>query len=486
MRGNEAYIVSGSDVYESHVERKAVETGTTIENVCNSFHELIQIELSALDIEYDLNVNPLDASLAPGYMARNRRTIDELARLGAVETVSEQILYSSFSNRYVAGCWISGICPACKANTGSYFCEECGTSYKPQDLLEVQSKGGEDDLRRVTAESLFLRIANRESLWKQIAKMGVPAKLVAVVDQYLQAQGGLVRLTNPGRWGVPYGATDQVIFTYTALFSYSIFCAELLAHARGWGETPFHPDSDFVTIASFGIDNTIPYLVGVLVSAIELGTVRPFDYYLTNYFYHLEGRKFSTSRTHLICAHDLIENAGVSSDSLRYFLSKTNPETETKDFRVSEFIRTNNEVLCSVVGRQIRESFSALNPEQISEAPPILTQWLSDLVEAQELDLAFPSPNLSRALSAVDTFSLFGRTLEQTPANAYWWLKGWVLLAYPFMPEMSQRIWDRLGYTGPPHLGAYLERPQFPIPEQVSLGVSEISLRAVEKCVYRG
>src|SRR5262245_48387840 len=74
MRGAEAYVVSGSDVYESHVELKAAQTGTTVEAVCNQFHDLIRAELDALGVEVDLYVNPLDAPLNPGYLAFNQKT----------------------------------------------------------------------------------------------------------------------------------------------------------------------------------------------------------------------------------------------------------------------------------------------------------------------------------------------------------------------------------------------------------------------------
>lgn len=468
-RGAEAYVISGSDVYESHVELKAAQTNETIVDVCNKYHHQIKDELDALDIHSEFYVNPLDPEVGPDYVAFNRRTLDDLRARGAAVRASERVLYSPGTKRYIAGCWMSGRCPSCGTKSGSYLCEECGTQYDPQDVLDVAVPTDLSDVQEVKVDSWFLMIRKREELWKQIAKMGIESDFVRIVERYFEERGDRVRLTNPGRWGMTYDSPEQVIFTYTALFSFSVFCGELLARRRGWEMNPFAHGSGCTTVAGFGIDNAIPYLVGVLASAIELGTVRPFDHYLTNHFYQLEGRKFSTSRRHLVCARDLVE-AGASVDALRYFLAKVNPEKGKRSFVPAAFIEFQNQH-CQGLGMRIDRALSEGSSGSVGPAPAALASQLEELYRAQVIDLGFPTPNLERAAATLDTWNLVGATLgigssavgaaaDQTATRAYWWLKGFALLAWPFMPGVSLQVWKRLGHAGEPRPVAFTETPK--------------------------
>ncbi|XYI03755.1 class I tRNA ligase family protein [Sorangium sp. So ce1128] len=458
-RGAEAHVVSGSDVYESHVELKSAQTNETIADVCNKYHRQIKGELDALDIDCALYVNPLDPEIGPDYVAWNRRTLDELRARGSAVRAPERVRYSPGRQRYIAGCWLSGRCPSCGTRSGSYLCEECGTQYDPQDVLDVAVPADLGAVEEIAVDSWFLTIRKREELWRHIAKMGIEPDFVRIVERYFAERGDRVRLTNPGRWGMTYDSPEQVIFTYTALFSFSVFCGELLAKRRGWEMNPFAHGSGCTTVAAFGIDNAIPYLVGVLGSAIELGTVRPFDHYLTNHFYQLEGRKFSTSRRHLVCARDLVE-AGASVDALRYFLAKVNPEKGKRSFLPAAFIEFQNRY-CHELGLRIDGALRDASRGAVGPIPTALAGQLEELYRAQAIDLGFPTPNLERAAMTLDTWNLVGATLglggsagraaaDQTATQAYWWLKGLALLACPFMPGVSQEVWQRLGHAGEP------------------------------------
>jgi methionyl-tRNA synthetase len=455
--GHEAYVISGSDSYESHVELKAAQTGQSISDVCNGFHRRIKGELDALAIQSELYVNPLDPELGPSYLAFNREVIDQLRAVGAATKAPERVLFSNERNAYVAGCWMSGECPSCGTKSGSYLCEACGTQYDPQDVKNVSVPAGWSDAREVSVDSWFLNIRKPADLWRQIATMGIAPDFVRIVERYLVERGHRVRLTNPGNWGMPYEAKDQLIFTYTALFSFSVYCGRLLAERKGWDTHPFALDGSCKTIAGFGIDNAIPYLVGVLGSALELGSVRPFDYYLTNHFYELEGLKFSTSRQHLVCASGLVE-AGVNVDALRYYLAKVNPERGKRSFSPAEFVRCHNQYLHEDLGKRIEGAQFEAAQREIAALPSSLGGRLEELLRVQDLQLAFPNPNLECAVSTLDAWDAVGAALgigaSRGPSpvdatRAYWWLKGFALLAAPFMPGLSERLWALLGNRGP-------------------------------------
>lgn len=471
-RGADAHVISGSDVYESHVELRAAQTGETIPHVCNTYHGQIKRELDALDIHCELYVNPLDPEVGPDYVAANRRTLDALRACGSAVRAPERVRYSPGKQRYIAGCWLSGRCPSCGVRSGSYLCEECGTQYDPQDVLDVAVPADLNDVREIEVETWFLTIRRREALWKHIATMGIEPDFVRIVARYFEERGDRVRLTNPGRWGMAYDGPEQVIFTYTALFSFSVFCADLLAKRRGWEVSPFAHGSGCTTVAGFGIDNAIPYLVGVLGSAIELGTIRPFDHYLTNHFYQLEGRKFSTSRRHLVCARDLIE-AGASVDALRYFLAKVNPEKGKRSFSPAAFVDFQNQ-RCQALGQRVERALLESAKGAVGPIPEALAARLEELYRAQAIALGFPTPSLESAATTLDAWELAGAALgaggpaagaatDEGATQAYWWLKGLSLLGWPFMPRLCLELWRRLGHAGEPSPQAFFE-PTRPAP----------------------
>lgn len=481
MHGGEAYIVSGSDVYESHIELKASQLGITEAAVCDQFHRRISAELAALKIECDY-VDPLQPENHEEYVAFNLRTIDQLAAKGGVESVAERVVRDKDRGHYLAGCWASGNCPICGARSGSYLCEGCGAHYKPEDL-RAAGKGAADDVQ--TVESLFLRIRKRGELLEHIERMGIEPGFSKIVGPYFESQGDRVRLTNPGKWGIRHGGPDQVVFTYTALFSFSVYCAELLKRTRGLRVNPFDPSSGFTTVAAFGIDNAVPYLVGVLGCAIELGDIKPFDYYLTNYFYYLEGAKFSTSRVHLAYARDLVTDAGVSSDALRYFLTKANPENEPKSFVVREFLDVNNDELAGTMERTLAAALELARQASPAEPAAGIVDQLARELEVQASHLRLPATNMARGLASIDTWLRSWRELEHQPANAYWWLKGFVMLAYPFLPDVGETIWSALGHVVAPNASEFLQRPAMPRAAAPERFFTPVSSAAVEQCVFR-
>ncbi|KYF91094.1 hypothetical protein BE20_36905 [Sorangium cellulosum] len=483
-RGVEAHVVSGADAYESHVELKASQLGCSEREVATKFHALIRRELDALHVQCDF-VDPLHPEVHDEYLAFNRRTVDQLVARGLTTSVREKVEYSPSTGRYIAGCWIAGTCPQCGAESGSYFCEACGAHYKPQDLGD--RKTAVSDLEPLWVESLFLKLTRRRELEARVERMGIDPEFRRILSRYFAAQGEIVRLTNPGRWGMSYGAEDRVIFTYTVgLLSFSLFCAELFKRSRGLAMSPFSPASDFVTVASFGIDNAVAYLAGVLGAAVELGDIKPFDFFATNYFYHLEGKKFSTSRDHLVCASDLIRDSGVAPDAIRYFLGKVNPEKEARNFAISEFLEVNNRTLAGELEALLARHFGQLSGGEPADAPAGLLRELEGVLQEQSAHLSLPAVCMADAARCIDTWMDVGRRAgAPEAAHSYWWLKGLALVAYPFMPVVAERIWGHLGHEGAPTYATFLARPRTRPPQAWAPQFAEVSAAALERSVHR-
>lgn len=443
--GGKAFVVSGSDVFESYVELKASQLGIGTEDVCNKFHPQIIKDLEALKIHFDFFLNPLDEQWRARFFKREKELMQQLTDAGVVEEREEDLIYDPVNERFLNGCWIKGTCPNCGSGTGSYLCETCGTHYRPSDIFDAATY---PDARVIKGTALYLKLDTKK-LFDKVEKMEINSVFADILKRYVALQGPYIRLTTPQATGVEWewGADKkQVLFTYSALLFFSVFCGDICKEQFDLPIHPFDAASDFTTIASFGIDNAIPYLAGVLAGGMELPGLKAFDYYFSNHFYYLNGEKFSTSRIHVIWGSDIVHLAQVQPDVVRYYLARQNPELEKKNFDVSEFITVVNEELFVRYNNVLKEAFAVL-PQLPGEAPD--DKWcaaLQSLIAEQNSFLNPPGFNLADALHPVDEWMdrFDGWDAAERKLYAYWWLKGFALLAYPFMPDISTALWNRL------------------------------------------
>lgn len=458
---HKAWIISGSDVYESYVMLKSSQTGEPPAEVARLNHHLIDRDLHSLDIVYDEWIYPLHPRWKELHDSTQLDVVNYFKTSGKAVDRLERVRYDPVGNRFVVGCWLLGRCPICGADAGSYFCEACGGHFRPEELRDPQSRDGAATVE-IVVNSLFLKLSNPDAVRSAIARMGLPADFVRAADAYLQRQTD-VRLTNPGRWGVGWpgesGDLPHVVFTYTGLFGFSLLCGSVYQQLTSDPVHPFHPDSDVVTVTTFGLDNAVPYLVGVLGSAIEHEAYRPYDHYLVNYFLNLENQKFSTSRNHVIWASDVVSRTSLSSDLVRMFLSLISPEDQVRNLDIDALVAFANEGF----GRRLHVALAAagrhLGREAPGSPPPPLIGAFAELLQAQAAALSPSDFSLRRSAAAVEDWLARAADFSTTPDGAYWWMKSFALLAHPLMPQLGESLWHEFGHTGHPTMTAFLDQP---------------------------
>ncbi|MEO8109095.1 MAG: class I tRNA ligase family protein [Ginsengibacter sp.] len=461
--GNETAIFFGSDVYESYMNLKSWQTGEEVEDICNKFHQRMKNDLDALKIEYDGFMNPLDDAYKEDFKTFFRGVVKELISKGVVEVRDEKYLYAEHEDNFLTGCWINGTCPVCGAGTGSYQCEDCGTQYRPMDIINPSFRKGDSPLTPIEDKDLYLIINKKDELLQHLERMNAGDEFIEIAKTYFDRQGKYVRISNPGEWGIPFEIDDSkiphVLFTYTALYFYSIFCGELYKKKFKLELNPFHKDSEVITVASFGIDCTIPYMVAGIGLGIESGTYRPMDFLLPNHFFTLENSKFSTSRSHAIWGGDIVNKTPVSSDSIRYFLALKNPENEMRDFNVQEFIDFVNKDLAKDLQLALTNVWNIMIAETVSNTDDEFLEKLESLLIAQLDYLTPPGFNLKNSCLSLKEWINYGS--KNLDLNlAYWWLKGFALLAFPIMPDCATGIWHLLGHTDLPSEKDYFKQQQ--------------------------
>ncbi len=459
--GSEAAIFFGSDAYESYMNLKSWQTGKGEEELCNEYHKRMRCDLDALKIDYDAFINPLDPVYNENFKKYFTDVVSNFFDKGVLEIRSENYLYSKDEDCFLAGCWVLGTCPMCGSGTGSYQCEDCGTQYRPMDLISPSFKKGDYPLTAVNEKDVYLVVNKKDEVLKHLGSMGIGEEFINIAKTYFDQQGNYVRITNPGKYGIPYSLSDSkiphVLFTYTGLYFYSLFCGELYKEKYSIELNPFHKESKVVTIASFGIDCTIPYLVAGVSLAVESGAYRPIDFLLPNHFFTLENSKFSTSRGHAIWGNDLINNTPVSSDAIRYFLCWKNPENEMCDFNVQEFIQFVNVELADQLQTILTRAWDALKKHPADTIDEAVAEKLEELLITQLNCLTPPAFQLKNSCLPLKEWISFG-SLQKFEGNlAYWWLKGFALLAFPIMPECAISIWNLTGHEGSPQEWLYFQ-----------------------------
>lgn len=443
--GHKVRVISGTDSYESYVTAQAAKEHKTPEAVCNYYHALIADDLSAMDIQLDYFINPLEAQWDLHYRAWHNKIFRNLIDKGATQTVDELVGWDSQNCRYQTGCWLSGKCPLCKTKTESYFCEACGIHYRPEEVLEQNNL-------MYKVSNIFLRVPQITELQTQ----GINKNIETLYKSYLEQQNQLFRLTANSDWGIEYNQTST-LFSYGFVFAYFLMMGELAGTLNNDHKNAFASDSSVITIASFGHDNALPFLSSTLGITGACPEYKPFDYYLVNYFYNLDNKKFSTSRRHAIWVDELINKQKYSSDIVRLYLASIDIRNQTGNFNSAEFNQfyaktchwINYFIVQGLVGIQ------ASGTECRGGLRENLTQFL--IRQDQQLQLNQFMPH--KDLGSVDDWLELGEELRDNSDDYFWWLHAFSLFLSPYMPRVSQSLWNALGYENQPALSAYLSHP---------------------------
>ncbi len=497
--GAEARMVSMSDVHEAHVLIKAYVEGSSPEEVANRFHGQIVQDLAALDIAYDDLLNPLDPAWSETYEAVNRSFLEGIVRSGNAAVRSEPMPILTGvdgaglngkpwrprdGDPIVSG-WLKGRCPHCEQSLVGFFCESCGGHFAPAQMLDPGPAYFPGKLRFEERKSLYLDLrGGAPAILEHLQRIRVRSDFVEIAERYLRVNGASIRLTVHSPWGIGIDghgiSAGQVIFSYSALLiGCHLVAGERYKQLTGADLNPFSVDSDVTCVLSFGIDNTVPFLVGAVGCALGQDVYKPVDHFLVNYFYDLDGSKFSTSRGHVIWGGDIVTLGKAEVDLVRAYLCGHNPEFGKENFRAAEFLQFHNEL-----GSRLTTGIA-----EASRAAVDATNYDDAAMRYLELELRTQSDFLSPATFDLDgAFSCVERWLERrpaftaTPGAALTWLTGLSLLAYPVLPNMARRVWSLLGLPGTPSLAQFsqdftprsIPEPGTPLPLYRELSRAEL------------
>lgn len=331
IAGHDVTYAVSTDDNQTYVVTTAQRVGSTPEALIEHAHRHMRHSMDLAGVEVDLFERPDEQ-----YVDYVRGFFTHLWRHGAFDQRVVELPFDAEQGEYRAEAFVTGRCPTCLAHARAGVCEACGLYNLPGELLAVSDTASA--LPRMPVAIWVLDLERYRSMithWYRVSDVVLRPDLDRVVTESLAAGRRLpyIPITYPSTWGISVDwdgdgpdALPQAINAWPEIY---VGHQYWLAKARG----ARHGTDELVQF--IGIDNGF-YNAFVYV-ALSLLAVRhglpvdlPVTRTLTNQYFLLAGRKFSTSKGDVRWAGEYLASAG--RDRARFVLALTSPELQQSEF----------------------------------------------------------------------------------------------------------------------------------------------------------
>ena len=410
--------------------------------------------------------------------------------------------------RFLPDRYVEGDCPNCGAEGArGDQCDECGVTYEAHELKNPKSKMNPEAAIEIRdTEHFFYRLDLFQDALQEHAKLrqGVwKPNVKAMTKQWLDMGLRPRAVTRDLDWGIPLPLEGKewegkCIYVWFEAVQGYYSCAKLWAkrhsnpsdYEKWWkisenGVAPRHlyflgkDNIPFHTViwpaiimglnhAHKGLDaSSPPSLPGPGELNLE-DNVPAMEYLM------LAGGQFSKSRKHAVWLPSFLER--FDPDTLRYYLSINMPEAHDTDFNWPDFVEKINSELIAAYGNFVHRVLTLgarLPAERPLSSFDNISQCTDEMKKLETLHQQITSSlerhRYKEALRTVMSAAQLGNQMLQA-ATPWKFLKdldaeggkesmaklafGWrlsrylAIMAQPFLPFSSQRLWDSLGEQG--------------------------------------
>jgi methionyl-tRNA synthetase len=475
MSGTTVKTLSYSDDHQSYVALTAHRQGTTPEAIASRFAQRMGQTLAAAGMELEAFPNVHDdaayAAFVRGFFAR-------LEAKGLIEVREVMQPYCATCEAHRSEAYVRGSCPHCKKPSDGNACEACGLPNDCDEMTDAScAQCGEELGRRVSRRLYFKWSALKDQVRAHVVRATMSPQLRAMSLRMLAHGMDAIPASMTSPWGleVPDPAfAGQRIYVWLEMAAGYLYQTAKLPSMGGASWEQVWKSADWAVVQCFGLDNG--YFHTVLMPAAWLAfdpEIRLPSTYVTNEFYRLEGKKFSTSRGHAVWGGELLTQ--VAPDAMRFHLALTRPEAKETDFYHAEFAGTLKSVLegeLAGLGRSLAAAaarFGGRMPEagawdETHKAYFRRLERASAAIRAAYAPEAFSLRQVAHGLAKVveDANALLAAHerswsvaaerdfLRTTVALAALGLKTFAELAAPLAPAEAQKAWALLGFSGSP------------------------------------
>ncbi len=488
LAGNEAIMVSGSDMHGTPTALRAADEGVAPLVIAERYHAVWSECLSAMGFSYDIYTH----TDTENHYEVTHDIFNTLRESGYLYESVQTMPYSVTEGRFLSDRFVEGECPHCdNANARGDQCDKCGRTLDASDLLNIRSKrdGSTPEFRDTSHQ--FLRLsAFQDELERWVEgredwRSNVRRQTLAWLREGLRDRA----ITRDIDWGIPVpvdGYEDKRIYVwFEAVIGY-LSAAKEWAQRRGEpdGWKRFWEDADAETYYFQGKDN-IPFhtLIWPAMLMGYGGLNLPTDV-VANEYLNFRGREFSKSRNWAVWLPDYLER--YEADPLRYYLAATMPETSDTDFTWEAFVAANNNELVATFGNFVHRTMTIANRNFDGAAPEPgpMAEIDEDAIGAcdtalAEVSSAIEARRFRDGLRAAMALAQHGnrymdrkapwaevKTDRAAAGTTLWTALNIVstlrTVMHPFVPFASEEIHDMLGFEGSVVEGGWARREVLP------------------------
>lgn len=346
--GRDVLFVCGADEHGTPSVIGAKKEGIPVLEYNNKYYEKHLKAVNDFRLSFDL--------YGRTHTELHRELIQSLfTRLDAEGLIDERIMVQPFSvgdNMFLADRQIEGTCPKCEYDRANGDqCEKCGALLDPKDLINPRSTiSGATNIEMRETKHLFFRasaLEGRLRTWID-SRVGWPKTALSIANKWLEEGLRDTSITRDQDWGIPVnkpGYENKVFYVwFDAPWGYVSISQ---AATENWADWWKNDDAHYAQF--MGKDNVAFH--AVFFPEQQLGVNdgwKTVDVLKAMNFLNFEGAKVSKSKQNGVFLDTATDYA--PSDSWRYALMASAPETDDTDFTIKRFADIVNKDLNGTLG----------------------------------------------------------------------------------------------------------------------------------------
>src|SRR5438477_4435505 len=365
LRGSRVLMASGPDEHGTPITYEADKKGIAPREFVDQNSAVIVEDLRRLGMTYDI----FTRTTTRNHYRVTQDLFLKLHEKGYLVKKTQMGAFDPASGRTLPDRYIEGKCPICgNPDARGDQCDNCGNQLDPIDLINPHQRGSAAPVEFRETEHFFFDLpALGEELasWIESHEDWRPnvRKYSLEFVRNLKPRA----ITRDLDWGVPVplpGWEDnphkKIYVWFDAVIGYlsaSIEWARTRGDPDAWMDWWQNPESRHYY--TMGKDNITFHTVMWPAILMGVGDMELPDEIVASEHLHMEGRRLSTSRGHVIYVRDVLDR--YDPDALRYYLMIAGPENQDSDFTWSEFVRRNNDELVATWGNLVHRTLVNVN-----------------------------------------------------------------------------------------------------------------------------
>ena len=359
--GNNALMVSGSDVHGTPITVRAEEEGVEPQVIVDRYHSEFVEQWDALAFDWDLFTTT-------GTENHHNVTQDMFRTLyehGHIDRRESEQFFDPQAGRFLPDRYVEGTCPHCGyAHARGDQCDNCGRTLDSLDLIEPRSQLSNTTPELRKTEHFYLRLSDFSAQLKTWldGRSGWRKHVINFSLGWIEEGLHDRAITRDIEWGVEVpieglGPGKRIYVWFDAVIGY-------LSASKEWAQLQGTPDAwrdwwqnDAAEHYYFiGKDNVPFHTIVWPAMLLGYGGLHLPTNVAANQYVTFKGGKASASRGIGLTIGAALER--FEPDALRYALAANLPETSDVDITEAELVRRINEELVATWGNLVNRVVS--------------------------------------------------------------------------------------------------------------------------------